>query len=87
LKKTFKDLQVLAEKFIRYFGLRVDEAERVFKELYPADLNQQQRQDRLAELANSNWGDFDADLVSSQLKTAFAARKQHKELQSHGISF
>ena len=71
-------MKKLSTKFIRYFGLRPVEAEKVFKEFYPADLNQQQRLDRQAELANADWNDFDAELVSNQLKAAFTARKVHK---------
>lgn len=79
LQEKSTNICQLARKIILYFGLSVDEAEKMFKELYPPDLNQQLKENKLQQAELKEWDEGEIIEVQEELFKAYISRKEHRE--------
>jgi hypothetical protein len=70
-----------SKDFIAYFGMTMEDAEKIFKELYPLDSKQETK---LVKVSESIWDESSITEITTTLTSAFKSRNMHNSVLFNG---
>jgi hypothetical protein len=74
-----------SKEFIAYFGINQEEAEKIFKELYPFETSKDVKRAKSLQASQADWSDSSLQEIESTLALAFSSRHNHASSIENGF--